>query len=1163
MYEVNQFTTDIRYIAGKDNVIADSLSRIHEIKLPLDYQSLARDQEADEELQTLLKEGSSLKLEKRRMASTDCEVFCDVSASPRPFITRPFRKQIFDTLHNLSHPGVKATVRLLSQRYVWPGIRKDCRQWAKHCQECQRSKVTRYTAASLAAFKTPSGRFQHIHCDIIGPLPISSGNKYCLTIVDRVTRWPEVLPLQDITAESCAAALTAGWIARFGCPERITTDRGRQFESQTFKELAALIGAAHHPTTSYHPAANGLVERLHRQLKAAIVCHTDSNWTEVLPWVLLGICSAWKDDLQASTAELVYGEPLRLPGQFLTMGPDEPVDTNSIVSSLRSHMRKLTPQPTSWRTSLHKPFYVPKDLNTATHVFLRQGPVKRPLQPPYQGPYKVVRHDVKTFDIDVNGKTQRVTIDRLKPAYMAKEDTGNLEDKPAEHPATEHESPVKKTRSGRTVVVPMSCQSCGIWDGVGNKTICLLLYITGHSAAVDKCTYGVVLTPSICSAPGRDEGVVGITDHPHPGQDWLAEEPVVTNIPQDRTQHRTLWNTAHDTSPTRDLTKTALPEDMSVLEVRLQQSDKVQRHSLRPEYSCWFLPIPTFAGGTNLPLTCGGRQPLDSSTPGRDEGIVCVTDYPHPGQDWLSEEPVVSDVPQDRTQNRSLWNTAHHTPTPSDLAIAAPLPEDESVPEVCLQQPHEVLRHSLVPECLQYRLEREAVEGSISLLSRRLSTDNLRFSASRDLADRLSTTSPRVPAASFSLRMYPPFRFPEVWATLKMAATCVLARESSSSAPILARSNSLGSTSPNTSTTSEESSALRYDSPLDLFDPLDPLDPLEPFEDEEALATSAFLCSCCWTSQNRVSERAVMAPISAVHQWTPGRCQRRRDRGMEASQTLPKDLRMRSASSSGVPPSTGLVQPSTTAVSSASWGSSRLTAQRGKCPWPRGGSVILLGGGETSNLIYRWSESVSTSSSTVQFTTLRAIAWVANDKSTMDPPRDRTQVWTDPRLRIDRPLCNAHASTTTLLATGIGHVTHDEPRPPAPIPIPAARTWERGQFPTRATSSSIISGVTESSRPVSRISPLFTAMASSSIQGVTESSSPVTRMSPFFTGLATSATPVNTAPRAKASRSAFSIPSGPGGSSRSRASLAVRVILRPSLRPITCRFTTDAACWKI
>lgn len=451
---ISQFTTDIRYIAGKENVVADSLSRINAIQMPLDYHSLARDQETDEELQTLLKEGSSLKLQKRRMAGTDCEVYCDVSVSPRPFITKPFRKQIYESLHNLSHPGVKATVRLVSQRYVWPGIRKDCRQWAKQCQECQRSKVVRHTAAPLAAFQTPSGRFQHIHCDIIGPLPLSSGNRYCLTIVDRVTRWPEALPLQDITAESCTAALTAGWIARFGCPERITTDRGRQFESQTFKDLAALIGATHHHTTAYHPAANGLVERLHRQLKAAIVCHTDANWTETLPWVLLGIRSAWKDDLQASTAELVYGEPLRLPGQFLTTSPDESVDPTNIVSRLRSHMRKLTPQPTSWHTSSRRTFYVPKDLNTATHVFLRQGPVKRPLQPPYQGPYKVLQRSEKTFDIDVNGKTQRVTIDRLKPAFMAKEDVSSLPEVPAESPAAEHNNPVRKTRSGRTVRFP-------------------------------------------------------------------------------------------------------------------------------------------------------------------------------------------------------------------------------------------------------------------------------------------------------------------------------------------------------------------------------------------------------------------------------------------------------------------------------------------------------------------------------------------------------------------------------------------------------------------------------------------------------------------------------------------------------------------------------------
>ena len=62
--------------------------------------------------------------------------------------------------------------------------------------------------------------------------------------------------------------------------------------------------------TPHHPAANGLVEQLNRTLKAAIMCHADEQLTKALPLVLLGIGTAFKEDLQSSTAELVYGEPL-------------------------------------------------------------------------------------------------------------------------------------------------------------------------------------------------------------------------------------------------------------------------------------------------------------------------------------------------------------------------------------------------------------------------------------------------------------------------------------------------------------------------------------------------------------------------------------------------------------------------------------------------------------------------------------------------------------------------------------------------------------------------------------------------------------------------------------------------------------------------------------
>ncbi|CAK1591628.1 unnamed protein product [Parnassius mnemosyne] len=448
---ISQFTTDIRYIAGKDNIVADTLSRINEISMPLDYQSLASEQDTDSELHDLLKNGSALKLEKLRTPGQDLQIYCDVSIpNPRPFITPSFHRQVFNALHNLSHPGAKATVKLATQRFVWPGIKRDCRQWAKECQHCQRPKVARHTSAPLASFMLPSARFRHIHLDLIGPLPLCSGYRYCFTIVDRFTRWPEAYLLQDMTAETCTIALTNGWISRFGCPENITTDRGRQFLSHTSKELAALVSVTHHTTTSYHPAANGLVERLHRQLKTAITCHSSSNWVEVLPWVLLGIRSAWKEDLQSSAAELVYGEPLRLPGQFFSPNPTTETDPTTVAGRLRAHVSRLTPQPTSWHGSSSRIFYVPKDLRTSTHVFVRQGPARRPLEAPYSGPFKVVRRDSKTFDVEIQGRTQRISIDRLKPAYVARETAETIPQNLSDYGQTT----TKTTRSGRTVRFP-------------------------------------------------------------------------------------------------------------------------------------------------------------------------------------------------------------------------------------------------------------------------------------------------------------------------------------------------------------------------------------------------------------------------------------------------------------------------------------------------------------------------------------------------------------------------------------------------------------------------------------------------------------------------------------------------------------------------------------
>jgi hypothetical protein len=195
------------------------------------YDALAAGQLTCSQTQ-LLRESPALQVVKMKVGQS--ELWCDVSrGAARPLVPALHRRAVFDAVHSLAHPGIRASRQLVTQWFIWKGCNKDVAQWCRDCQNCQRGKITRQATAAVQPIPIPGRRFSHIHVDFVGPLPVSKeGYRYLFTVIDRSTRWLEALPVKDLEAAKAADALVAGWIARFGVPVDITSDRGTQFCSQ-------------------------------------------------------------------------------------------------------------------------------------------------------------------------------------------------------------------------------------------------------------------------------------------------------------------------------------------------------------------------------------------------------------------------------------------------------------------------------------------------------------------------------------------------------------------------------------------------------------------------------------------------------------------------------------------------------------------------------------------------------------------------------------------------------------------------------------------------------------------------------------------------------------------------------------------------------------------
>ena len=428
---ISEFCTDLAYLPGVQNVVADALSRQFDDDIivvntvanrlaDVNLESLAASQLEDPNCRSGAAD-TSLAVRKMRFPGMTKDLWCDTSLGrPRILVPETWRKKVFTAIHNLAHPSGKSTLHIVLRSYVWRNARRDVLAWAKACESCARSKVSRHARAPVGSIAVLMQRFQHVHVNIVGPFPENRGFKYILTMIDRTTRWPGVTPIKDTKAETVTEAFVDTWVARFGIPEVVTSDRGAQFTSDRWQQSLARLGITASTTTAYHPQANGIVEHFHRTLKNALRCAASgsASWVAHLPWVLLGLRNAPKDDTDMSTAEVLYGVHLRIPGLCFTESFSRSSTTAQQLRRARENVCGFTPMEMNRKKFRASPF-ISGNLRSAQYVFVRDDTLaKPPLVPRYAGPFRVLERNWEnsTFRLQMPRGEDTVSLSRLKAA---------------------------------------------------------------------------------------------------------------------------------------------------------------------------------------------------------------------------------------------------------------------------------------------------------------------------------------------------------------------------------------------------------------------------------------------------------------------------------------------------------------------------------------------------------------------------------------------------------------------------------------------------------------------------------------------------------------------------------------------------------------------------
>ncbi|KAI5351002.1 hypothetical protein L3X38_003893 [Prunus dulcis] len=190
-----------------------------------------------------------------------------------------------------NHSGARSLAhKAIRQGYFWPSLHTDAQTFTQKCDKCQRfANIPQLPAEPLTAMVSP-WPFTQWGLDLIGPMPEGKGQvKYAVVAVDYFTKWAEAEALATITAARIESFVWQNIVCRFGIPNSIVTDNGRQFDNAKFKQFCSNLKIRLCFASPAHPQSNGQVEAVNKIIKKTLKTKLDKAkgcWPELLPEVL-------------------------------------------------------------------------------------------------------------------------------------------------------------------------------------------------------------------------------------------------------------------------------------------------------------------------------------------------------------------------------------------------------------------------------------------------------------------------------------------------------------------------------------------------------------------------------------------------------------------------------------------------------------------------------------------------------------------------------------------------------------------------------------------------------------------------------------------------------------------------------------------------------------